>query len=381
MATINPTAASNFFYHITEQYDVLFPQLPLTDLMTTHSEGNEAADPLLQKKQEYNQALNMTQWYQKINALTPLNRNDVLDPELRTQRDLESTALHYSALDHLKVLNEESYILPSIAEFYPPAQSVISISNPKSELDSLIFRKVYCGTSDQQRERIIGLMQEACKNLDPKFFNTDHLIYRVQGAVAFLFSNLMIRQIVCGAVILAPIALVFYARQRIYTAFINAMAQQWETVVKQNPDVQLVSRLNIGYRKLKEFNNFTTKTNFISWVNSQAWSSVTRYSAKISTYFPPVLTAASWIVYPKTGFNWCALRFTKSYMVKPALVAFKVFNGTEYRTIEALKERFKTDSIHCEKAVQAHALWMHLQKKGTPEECLTLMGFFAAPSA
>lgn len=379
MATINPTAASNFFYHITQKYDELFPQLPLTDLMTADSDGDQAEDPLLQKTQEYNQAPNMTRWYQNIDALTPLNPNHFL-PALRTQRELESTALHYSALDHLKVLNEESYILPSIVEIYPPARSFISISNPKSELDSLIFRKVYCAVSDEARNQIIELMEAACKNLDPKFFNTEHLIYRVQGAVAFLFSNLMIRQIVCGALIIAPIALIFYATNRIYTAFINALPPQWEAVVKQKPDYRLVSGLNIVYHKLKAFNDYTTGTGLRSWVSGQVLSRIIGHSAKISSYFPPVLTTAYWIVYPKTGFNWFAMRLIKSNILKPALVAFKIFNGTEYQTVQVLKERFKTDSIHREKALKAHALWMHLQQKGTPEECLTLMGYLAAPS-
>ncbi len=387
MATISMTAASNFFNHITQQYDTLFPRQPRHDLITPDSDDDaaedlpEPEDPFLQKTQEYNQTSDMTSWYKAVDAITPLTQNQ-FHPVLQGQSNLEITALHYSALDHLKVLNEEStYIIPSIAENYPPIRSLISISNPKSELDSWIFRKAYCAVSDAERDQIIELMQKACVNLDLNFFNTDHLIYRIQGVVAFILSNSMIRQVMCGIVIIAPIALVFYVTHRIYTAFINALTPQWEAVVKQKPDYRLVSGLNSVYHKLKTFNNYTTGTGLRSWVSGQVLSSIIGHSAKISSYFPPVLTTAYWIVYPKTGFNWFAMRLIKSNILKPALVAFKIFNGTEYQTVQALKERFKSNQDHCEKAMKAHALWMHLQRKGTPEECLTLMGYLAAPSA
>lgn len=387
MATINSTAASNFFNHITQQYDKLCPKQSRHDLITADSDGDEAEDlpepedPFLQQTQEYNQTSDMTSWYQAFDAITPLTQNH-FHPVLRTQSDLEITALHYSALEHLKVLNEEStYIIPSIAENYPPIRSLISISNPKSELDSWIFRKAYCAVSDAERDQIIELMQKACVNLDPNFFNTDHLIYRIQGVVAFVLSNSMVRQVMCGIVIIAPIVLVFYVTHRIYTAFINALTPQWETIVKQNPDDRLISGLNVGYHKLKDFNDFTTKTALRSQASSYVLPKIIGLSASISSYFPPVLTTAYWIVYPKTGFNWCANKFITSYLLKPSLVAFKIFNGTEYQTVQALKERFKSNPVHCEKAMKAYALWMHLQRKGTPEDTLTLMGYLPAPAA
>jgi hypothetical protein len=379
VATINSTAANNFCNHITQQYDRLFPAQLAIDSMTADEDQSE--DPILQKAQEYRRMSDMTSWYQAVDALPSLHRNHFFSGA-REQRNLEISALQFSALERLKALNVEStYLIPFIAKIFPPAGSFISISNPKSELDSLIFREVFRQASHEELNRILELMEATCQNLDPKFFNTDHLIYRIQEVGAFVLGHSIIRQVACGILIIAPIVGVFYVTNRIYTAFIKALTARWETVVNQNPDGQLVSGVNIVYRKLKAFNDFTTKTELSSMISGQALPRIIGYSAALSGYFPPMLTTAYWIVYPKTGFNWCAMRFITSNMLKPALVALKIFNGTEHQTIQVLKERFKKDPVNCEKALKAHALWMHLQRKGTPEECLTLMGYLPAPAA
>jgi len=383
MTTFNSVAASQFFNQITEQYDARYPKGLIPAFMDP--------DSLRQKANEYNQTENMTQWYQTINNLRPLNHHHLSNPQTKERRRIEISAVHFSAMKHLTALDPEStYLLPKLADHideFEPGQagnslrSFIAISNPKSELDTLVFRKVVCSVSSAKLGEILGEMETACTQLGITSFWMDHWIYALQGGVAFVCPYLKIRQIFCAAVILTPIFFVYNLTHRIYLVVMHALDAQWKAVVNQYPDVSAISRLNTIYHKLKVINNWTTSSLWKVQVIGFVFSQVKPSTAALSRFFPPLLDTAYYIIYPKTIFTQCANRFMQAYMLKPALVAFKIFNGTEYQTVQALKERFKDDPVYYERALNAHALWMRLQQIATPEECLAVMGLSTAPAA
>jgi hypothetical protein len=393
--SLNLDAARNFSQTILQHYDQKFTTPPLEEQELEQDEESNV-DPLAEKTQEYNRVGNMTDWYQTAHVFEPITNNDISTPEELKQRVLEASGLQFSALDRLTAIKDNSwdrneedpYMLtelvrnPAFLQFssFLPLP-VLSFSSPKSELDSLIFEKAYCALPDRERAQVVQSMEQACQNLDPHFFNSQHRIYRIQGIATSVFRNSLFKGLVCTGLIAGSIILIlFVVTPKLQAVFTKALADQWEVIVAQKPN-KLVIWLNNVYHQAQAFNEFTTKPAWRAHATSYVAPRIIPLTKRISSYAPPALTIAYYSVYPKTFFNMCANLFISYFLLKPSLVAFKILNGTEYKTVQALKEKFKKDPLACANALKAHALWMHLQKRGTPEATLGLLGYFSTPAA
>lgn len=392
--TLNAIAASNFYKAILQQYDKSFETPAIID--KEESDQEREVDPLAEKTQEYNQAETMMDWYKTVHAFKPYAQKNLSDPQNRQNKILKTTAMQFSAMDRLNAIKDdtwyrtekESYMLTDLVRSFPEIQQysgflplpVLSFSSPKSELDSLIFERVYCDDKTD-RAQILRYMEQACKDLDPHFFNSQQRIYRIQGIVTFIFRNSFVKGLVSTGLIAGTIVVIlFVITPRIHAAVTKTLTHQWQGIVEQNPNVSIISGLNTVYHQLRALNNFTTKTTVRSQLTSGVLSLIPS-SSRISPHAPVVLRTVSEIVSPIRAFNRWANEFFRAYLLQPSLVAFKILNGTEYRTVQALQEKFKKGSPACAEALQAHALWMHLQKRGTPEATLSLLGYFSTPAA
>ncbi|MBS0648689.1 MAG: hypothetical protein JSS10_05640 [Verrucomicrobia bacterium] len=388
--TIDVAAARNFSQAILQKYDNEFR----TDALKSEEDEQEDVDTLAQKTQEYNKIESMTEWYTTVNAFRSYSQKSLSKPKYQEAKILESSAMQFSALDRLNVIKDENevepYLLTEGVRGSPLLDKVspylpipfFYFSSPKSELDSLIFQRAFCALSDLERDKIVQEMQQACHNLEPHFFNSQQRIYRLQEVATWVFRNSFAKGIVSTALIAAPtVVILFVITPKIYAVFTKVLTDKWEAIVSQHPYESVVLKLNALYHQARDFNNFTTKTAFRAQAASFVLPQLIAMTSHVSSYAPSVLMKVYYVVYPKLFFGLCANKFVRSFLLKPSLVAFKIFNGTEYKTVQALKERFKNDSIACANALKAHSLWMYLQKRGTPEPTLNLLGYFPTPAA
>lgn len=393
--SLNLDAGRNFSKAILQCYDQKFTT-PLFEEIKLEQDKEGHVDPLAEKTQEYNRVGNMADWYQTARVFESITNNDISTPEKLKQRVLETSALQFSALDRLTAIKDNSwdrneedpYMLielvrnPAFLQFssFLPLP-VSSFSSPKSELDSLIFEKAYCALPDRERAQVVQSMEQACQNLDPHFFNSQHRIYRIQGIATSVFRNSLFKGLVCTGLIAGSIILIlFVVTPKIQAVFTKALADQWEIIVAQKPN-KLVFWLNSVYHQAQVFNEFTTKPAWRAQVTPFILPKLISMTNILSSYAPRILTKVYYVVYPKVFFGMCANKFIASFLLRPSLVAFKILNGTEYKTVRALEERFKNDPLARANALKAHALWMHLQKRGTPEATLGLLGYFSTPAA
>lgn len=424
-------AAGNYLNYVAQIYDKYESKVPLPDLLpintkekcADHQEkmGCLSDNPLFEKTNEYNGCQDMASWYTETDPLSPLRDaiyvGGVLDPERISQRRLESDATEYSALCHLtaigqqvegviplalgkavimasnppppKLNSEESDSEETSEQMDVPLQwakgimfkalipPIFNIISPKSQLDNLVFEKAYCNATLEERIELIKRMDAACKDLN---LNRDRLLYKIQGIFAYVFDSPLSK----GILFIGFTYVVMTSYSAIVLRVIDCF---WVVIIPQcTAFIDLQAPLQVGQachtllNTAVAINTFRTTADLVHWAASNAIGFGTSYAIYYTAPVLPILAkgikVCNYIVLPR-NLIWA---YARQYIHRLELLAHKVLSGVEYKTRWAIQEKFVKDPVACEQGLKAHALFLRIMQKGTPEDALMLSGWLPIPS-
>jgi hypothetical protein len=401
------SSAQNFITYIAQLHDHYTSKTDVPELL--HAESEETCednqesmetlkeDPRYKQTVEYNHSSTMADWYTRTNPSSPITDvyvpgntpgQRVIEGSVWIQRAVESEAIQRSALCHLTAMKKEiNSVIPIIigryfiylpfANFFiPPLLNIIS---PKSYLDNFVFENVYLKSTETERAEIERLMQEACKVINVQALDEDQLIYRIQGIVAVIYPA--IKGVVLMGLVYATLKIFEEVLKQISNCFFKTIVPPCNALIDQHASIQVSQNYHLIFNKMVAINRYmmTMPPTSLEFAKKHCISyginKVIFLSARVSFLLYKGLRACFYVVFPQRYIWLLASR----PIYRTGLVVYKILSGAEHQTIRSIKKKFENQPEVCEQGLKAHALFMHLMKKGSPTDAMILDGWLPLP--